>query len=273
MLIMVLSSCSGKKNNHPDQQEKTTDGNQIIRSDFQSIIDSLNVAGAVLIYDFQKDVYYANDFKWADKGNLPASTFKIVNSIIALESGVVENDSTLFKWKGEKRALKIWEQDLLFREAFHFSCVPCYQDIARSIGEKRMNVYLDKFDYGSMQVDSTTIDRFWLEGDSRISQFQQIDFLKRFYNAKLPISKRTESIMKRLMVIEENENYRLSGKTGWSIRNGRNNGWFVGYIEMGQQLFFFATNVEPQAQFNMDMFSMIRKEITYKALRQMDIIK
>jgi len=55
---------------------------------------------------------------------MPASTFKIVNSIIALETGVVENDSTMFKWNGEKRRLPIWEQDLTFRDAFHFSCVP-----------------------------------------------------------------------------------------------------------------------------------------------------
>jgi beta-lactamase class D len=124
-----------------------------------------------------------------------------------------------------------------------------------------------------MKVDSTNIDIFWLEGGSRINQFQQIDFLNRFYRSELSISERTEAIMTRMMVIEENDEYKLSGKTGWSIRNGNNNGWFIGYLEFRNKIYFFATNVEPKEQFEMDMFPMIRKDVTYKAFRQMGIIK
>jgi beta-lactamase class D len=79
--------------------------------------------------------------------------------------------------------------------------------------------------------------------------------------------------MKRMMVIEVNDNFKLSGKTGWSIRNGNNNGWFIGYIEYQNKAYFFATNIEPKEQFEMDMFSMIRKDVTYKALEQMKLIK
>jgi beta-lactamase class D len=231
------------------------------------------VEGSVLIFDPQKQWYYSNDFKWAETGKLPASTFKIPNSIIALESGVVKDHTTLFKWKGEKRRLAVWEKDMNFREAFHLSCVPCYQEIARKIGSKRMQAFLKKFEYGNMVVDSNTIDVFWLEGDSKISQFQQIDFLKRFYDSKLPISPRTEKIMKELMVIDSTVSYTISGKTGWSIRNGNNNGWFVGYIEKGPSVWFFATNVEAREKFNMEMFPMIRKEITMNALKVLKIIQ
>ena len=79
--------------------------------------------------------------------------------------------------------------------------------------------------------------------------------------------------MKRMMVIEENKEYKLSGKTGWSIRNGNNNGWFVGYTESRNKTYFFATNVEPKEQFDMNMFPMIRRDVTYKAFEQMNIIK
>lgn len=246
---------------------------EIVIPEFQTIIDSANVVGSILIYDSEGDKFYSNDFNWAKNGKLPASTFKIPNSIIALETGTVENDSTLFKWNGEKRRLRDWEQDLIFRDAFHFSCVPCYQEIARKIGVENMTEYLNKLVYGDMKVDSANIDLFWLEGDSRISQFQQIDFLKRFYQSELPISERSETIMKRMIVIEENDNYRLSGKTGWSIRNGNNNGWFVGYLETRNKTYFFATNVEPEQQFDMDMFPMIRKDLTFKAFEHLGIIK
>ena len=271
-ILILFFSCTDKKTDPDKKQDEGTEY-EIIIPEFQTIIDSAYVEGSILIYDIKDNKYYSNDYEWTKKGNLPASTFKITNSIIALETGIVENDSTLIKWNGEKRRLRNWEQDLIFRDAFHFSCVPCYQEIARKIGVKKMTEYLNKFQYGNMKVDSTNIDLFWLEGESRINQFQQIDFLKRFYLSKLGISKRTEEIMKRMMVIEVNDEYKLSGKTGWSIRNGNNNGWFVGYIESQNKTYFFATNVMPKEQFDMDMFPMIRKDVTYKAFEQMKIKK
>lgn len=273
IIPIVFSSCSGNGGAQTGEKPIENEEKHLKKSEFQSIIDSAGIDGSILIYDFQKDLYYSNDFDWANRGNLPASTFKITNSIIALETGVVEDDSTLFKWDGKERSIKNWEQDLIFRDAFHFSCVPCYQGVARRVGEKRMNEYLGKLDYGNMKVDSSNIDVFWLEGDSRINQFQQIDFLKRFHGSALPVSKRTETIMKRLMVIEQNDNYVLRGKTGWSITDGKDNGWFVGYIEAENKRYFFATNVEPKEGFDMQMFSMIRKEVTHKALKLIGVIK
>jgi beta-lactamase class D len=269
--VMVLFlSCMGKQSS--DNKDFAIVEDEIQKTEFQSIIDSANVEGAILVHDLQEDKYYSNDFKWAKKGKLPASTFKIPNSIIALETEVVKNDSTVFKWNGEQRGFKDWEQDLILRDAFHLSCVPCYQEVARGIGLERMTEYLNKFKYGSIKVDSATIDNFWLKGDSRISQFQQIDFLKKFYQSKLSISERTEEIIKRMIVIEENDDYKISGKTGWSIRNGSNNGWFVGFIETENKVYFFATNVEPKEEFDMGTFPVIRKEVTYKALKEMKII-
>ena len=271
-IVVLVFSCANKKTNS-DKNQSSEIEREVVVSEFQTFIDSADVKGSILIYDLKDDKYYSNNFNWAKKGNLPASTYKIPNSIIALETGVVQSDSTLFKWNGEERRLKIWEQDMIFKDAFHYSCVPCYQEMARKIGVNRMNKYLDKFDYGKMKVDSTNIDLFWLEGESQINQYQQIEFLKRFYNSELPISQRTETIMKRMIVIEEDETYKLSGKTGWSIRDGNNNGWFVGFVEIKENTYFFATNIEPNQRFNMDMFPIIRKELTFKALRQLNIIK
>ncbi|MBK6266349.1 class D beta-lactamase [Marivirga sp. S37H4] len=270
-LLILFFACTGKETSSDKQNDKTIE-REIVVTEFQAIMDSAEVEGAILIYDLEADIYYSNDFKWANKGQLPASTFKITNSIIALETGTVENDSTLFKWDGEDRRMKNWEQDLILRDAFHFSCVPCYQEVARKIGVEKMITYLDTLEYGNMQIDSKNIDLFWLQGASRITQFEQIDFIKRFYQSKLPISERTEMIMKRMMVVEVNDHYKLSGKTGWSSSNGINNGWFVGYVEAQNNTYFFATNVEPQAQFDMAGFPEIRKEVTMKAFEQMEII-
>ncbi|MDN3596901.1 class D beta-lactamase [Zunongwangia endophytica] len=245
---------------------KENKSQEIFKTEFQSIIDSNNVKGSILIYDLKKDLFYSNNFDWAKIGRLPASTYKIPHSIIALETNVVENDSTLFKWNGEKRAYKIWEQDLILRDAFQYSCVPCYQEIANKIGEKRMNGYLNKLQFGDMDVNSVNLDLFWLEGESNITQFQQIDFLKRFINSELQISKRTEQILKRIAIIEENDEYEFYGKTGLSIRNGNNNGWFVGYLKSEEDTYIFATNIEPIENTDNASFLKARKNITLEAL-------
>ena len=221
-------------------------------------------------YAFQN--YYSNDFNWAKTGIIPASTFKIPNSIIALETGVIKNDSVVFKWNGEKRKFKKWEEDLTFKKAFQVSCVPCYQEIARKIGVKRMKSYLKKLNYNGMVFDTLTIDNFWLEGKSKFSQMQQIDFLERLYFSKLPISERTENIMKNIMQIEKTETYVLSGKTGWGMYNEMNNGWLVGYLETNNSVYFFATNIGKE-ETNMDEFPIIRLNSTKEAFRKLKLIK
>ena len=270
-ILLLLVACSDLNNGSEKTQDQKTGGNIGVAA-LQTLMDTSDLQGVILLYDLEADTYYSNDFGGCKKGQLPASTFKITNSIIALETAVVENDSSLFEWNGEDRILDVWEQDLTLREAFHYSCVPCYQEIARKIGANKMNKYLDTLNYGNMDVDSTNIDRFWLQGESRITPFEQIDFLKRFYQSTLPISPRTETIMKRMMIMEENDAYTLSGKTGWSIQNGVNNGWFVGYVETNNKTYFFATNIEPNHQFDRDAFVSLRKEVTFKALKQMKII-
>lgn len=271
VVILLMISFFCRKTKTYNAERSVVDG-EIIVPEFQSIIDSANVNGAVLIYDLKENKLYSNDFEWAKKGQLPASTFKIPNTLIALETGLIKNDSTLFKWGGKKRGMKIWEQDLLLKDAFSVSCVPCYQDVARKVGTERMVSYLDKLNYGEIKVDAASIDMFWLKGESRINQFQQIDFLKRFYQSELSISKRTELIMKRILLFDDNKNYKISGKTGWSVSNEINNGWFVGYVESNGKVYFLATNIEPNEKFNMDLFPMIRKDISYKALKQLNII-
>lgn len=271
LLISVFAASCNQNVEKTNQLQGETE-RKIVVPEIQQIIDSANVKGSVLIYNPQTDVYYSNDFEWANKGKLPASTFKIPNSIIALETGIIESDSSILKWDGEKRNLARWEQDLSFRDAFHFSCVPCYQEIARNIGVDRMIENLDELGYEGMELDSNSIDRFWLVGSSSINQFQQLDFLSRFYNNKLPISQKTHSTMKRMMQIDKTVEYTLSGKTGWSYYKEVDNGWFVGYIEKEDYVFYFATNIEPGDGFNMDLFPLTRQKITMEVLGSLEII-
>ena len=260
LCCLALAACK------PSQQTQLS-GNYITKPQLGQILQKAKLKGAILLYDLAEDKYYSNDFTVANQGFLPASTFKIPNSIIALETGVVASDSFVFKWDGQKRQLASWEKDLTFAEAIKVSCVPCYQEIARNVGLERMRAYLDKFGYPGMVFDEQTLDKFWLEGPSRISLFEQIDFMRRFAGSMLPISKRTEQIVKKMLLHEHTDNYQLRGKTGWAMREGHNTGWFVGYVQLNDRQMFFATCVEPLPDFNMDNFAGIRKQVSLEALQ------
>jgi len=74
------------------------------------------------------------------------------------------------------------------------------------------------------------------------------------------------------MVVEENNQYALSRKTGWSVNEDENNGWFFGYVEIENGMYFFATNIEPKNKLKIESFIYTRKEGTYKALKAIRVI-
>ena len=237
----------------------------------QHIFDKYGLTGTILILDPEKNHFFGyNPSRW-DSGYLPASTFKIPNSLIGLETGVIDTGYT-FKWDGEKRRLPQWETDLILRDAFRVSCVPCFQELARKTGSDRMRSYLEKMNYPGMDVRDDNIDLFWLEGNSRITPRQQVEFMKRLYEEKLPLKKSVMQEVKAIMVNETTSEYSLSGKTGWAIRNGNNYGWFVGWIETKGKVYYIATLVEPISQEKVDDFAMARKTVTMEVLRYIGII-
>lgn len=251
---------------HAGSQSNTVLPEKQTVPEFGEMLTERKLKGSMLLYTPKEDRYYSNDFDWAETRRLPASTFKIPNSIIALETGVINSDSSIIRWNGEKRFLKSWEQDLSFRDAFQLSCVPCYQEIARRIGEKRMKKYLRKFDYGAMDVGKSNIDRFWLEGNSGISQMEQIDFLRKFYDQQLPVTLRTSELVKKMMLVHKDHGYSLYGKTGMAVRDGSQNGWYVGFIENQGEVIFFATNVTPTVEMTMEVFGPLRISASVSAL-------
>jgi beta-lactamase class D len=132
-----------------------------------------------------------------------------------------------------------------------------------------MKSMLDKIGYPGMDVNPGNIDLFWLEGKSRITPRQQVDFLRRLYENKLPLKREVMNTVKAIMFNERTSEYRLSAKTGWAIRNGNNYGWFVGYFEKAGQVWFFATLVEPKDQENTADFAAARKEVTIEVWKEL----
>lgn len=216
--------------------------------DFRRHFDALKVEGSIVIYDLKNDRSYEHNPKRNTTEFLPASTFKIVNSLIALENAAIGNELSILTWDGIERSIPSWNQDLNMQEAFKRSAVWFYQVLARRVGHEKMREGVTKLGYGNQKIgERLAIDRFWLDGDLRITPMQQIDFLKRFYQEQLPVSKRSVDRVKSMMILEQTPSYTLRGKTGWSgfgDPQAQQIGWLVGYLETGDNVYFFATNLD-----------------------------
>ncbi|MDT3697628.1 MAG: class D beta-lactamase [Ignavibacterium sp.] len=239
------------------------------RADLKKYFDEYGHDGCFVLFDLNKDEFIKYNSKRCKEQFIPASTFKIFNSLAALEAGAVKDENEIIKWDSVKRTYENWNQDLDMKRAFKFSAVWFYQELARRIGEERMKQYIKINNYGNEDI-SGEIDRFWLDGGIRISADDQIEFLKKIYNNEVKFSQRSINILKRIMIYEQNDNYILRAKTGWGVQNDKNIGWFVGYIETNNNTYFFAANVEsvePEAGF------ISRINITYNILKYLNIIK
>jgi beta-lactamase class D len=182
--------------------------------------------------------------RYRDSAFLPASTFKIVNSLIGLQTGKITNDSMIIKWDGIERPVKEWNKDLSMYEAFRVSAVPYYQEVARRIGKDTMQFWLDSLSYGTKKITSG-IDTFWLDNSLKIKPDEQLGLVKRLYFHQLPFFDTYEDIVKRAMLFDDNSNYKLSYKTGWGqTEKGNQLAWIVGWIEENKHPYFFVLNFE-----------------------------
>lgn len=236
-----------------------------------SLYQSYGAEGCFVLYNLKNDSLYLYNATRCKQGFLPASSYKIPNSLIALETGLIQSPEDTIFWDGAERWNNDWNRDNTLAEAFRVSCVPCYQQIARKVGVQRMEEWATKADYGQLDIGDDNIDTFWLEGDSRVTPLQQARFLIRLYREELPFRKENQHTVKQIMLLEERPEYRLYGKTGWAQPGGRNIGWFVGFFEAGDNAYVFVNNVENEQapEGGNGVFQRCRREIVMGVLNGM----
>src|SRR5690606_16713866 len=161
---------------------------------------------------------------------LPASTFKIFNSLVALETGVAPDDNHLEKWNGVASSRPECDTTLSMREAFRRSCVYYYQAIARKIGPDDMQHFLDTVRYGNKNMGNT-MDEFWLDNTLKISADEQLGMMKKMYFNELPFSERSQRIVRSMMLQEETPDKKLYYKTGTGFNGDTMVVWIVGFTE------------------------------------------
>lgn len=201
-------------------------------------INMNNINGALVILDLQSNDVVVYDSSVALSRNTPCSSFKIWNTLFGIENGIIKSENDQFyKWDGEKRFLPEWNKDLSLQEAFQFSCVPAYQNLAKKIGVESMQNWIDKINYGDKDI-SSGIDQFWLprkgKKSIKISPEEQAILMKKLINNQLGFSDKSIQILKKVMHYKTTDKGSLYGKTGsgQDVDDVQDNniGWYVGYI-------------------------------------------
>jgi beta-lactamase class D len=202
--------------------------------------------GTFVGYKVDDYLIIASDKDRSGEAMLPASTFKIPNSLIALETGVVADpDKDVFKWDGVVRSIEAWNHDHTLRSAIAASAVPVYQEIARRIGAERMQKYVDLFEYGNRDIGGG-IDQFWLTGNLRIDPIQQVDFVDRLRRGVLPVSKRSQDLVRDILPVTKVGDSIIRAKSGLlGAEVGKPSlGWMVGWAEKRDARTVFALNID-----------------------------
>lgn len=230
-----------------------------------------NTTGCFAIYDNSTNEFTIHNIeRYRDSAYLPASTFKVVNSLIGLQTGKIVNDSMVIKWDGIDRGRSECNRDLTMYDAFRISCPPYYQEVARRIGKDTIQHWLDTLSYGNKKI--SRVDTFWLDNSLKIRPDEQMGLMKRLYFNQLPFFKTYQETVKRAMLFEDKPQFKLSYKTGWGFReNGNSLAWCVGWIEENKHPYFFVLNLET-ADKKADIPT-IRMNILKNCLQQLGYMK
>jgi beta-lactamase class D len=213
------------------------------RAELRAAFAREGVAGTFALYDVQKRELTLVDAERAAARCVPASTFKIANSLIALETGVVKDENEVIPYGGKPQPFKTWETDMPMREAIAMSNVPIYQEIARRVGLERYRVWLDRLGYGNRQTGDA-VDTFWLDGPLEISAIEQARFVAQLAQNRLPVSDRSQQIVRSIIRLEQRAGRTLYGKTGWRFSSTPQLGWWTGWVDEGGKIATFALHID-----------------------------
>jgi beta-lactamase class D len=245
--------------------------------DFITPFKDCQIEGSTSIYDYKNKKWLFSNSNDARIETLPASTFKVINLLIALETGVIKDENEVVKWVGKTDTTLYGYRpdiykDMSVKEAFEVSAGWAFIELAKKVGKEKYKHYLKLCQYGNLNLSQKDAD-FWNFGAFAISPVNQIEFLIKVYEEKLPFSKRNIEILKKVMITEKTETYSIRSKTGWTRVFGDDIGWWVGYVERNDNVYFFATRIIKKRSTINKNFGQCRKDITKNILRQLKAIE
>ncbi|MDR6550602.1 beta-lactamase class D [Paenibacillus qinlingensis] len=221
-----------------------------------------DMQGTLVIKNLKTDRTFVCNSERSQQRFTPESSFKVPNALIGLEVAAVQDEYDVKRWDGVVRPFEVWNRDHSLASAMRASAIWYYQAMARDIGAERMKSYVNRLQYGNMDI-SGGIDTFWLNSSLKISAEEQVGFMEELVEETLPFQEQTMKTVKRIMIDNDQDDYTVHGKTGTRLSD-MGLGWYVGYVERGKTDWVFATNV--------DSSGTTAKTVTMEALKRLGIL-
>jgi beta-lactamase class D len=206
----------------------------------------------------------------------PFSTFKITNSLIGLELGLIKDTKQKLTFNKTTYPPQAWWPPVWklsqynLSSAFKYSMVAIYRQLASDIGAAEMKNHVERFEYGNQDI-SSQLDNFWLNGSLKISALEQVQFLQRVYHNQLDLKPASLESLKSVMLVEESKGMKIYAKTGaGKVTDGSMLGWYIGFVENTQGVHFFAFN------FNRDTYAQmktVRVKIAMNHLKKLGVVE
>ncbi|WP_440877216.1 penicillin-binding transpeptidase domain-containing protein [Thalassotalea sp. PLHSN55] len=229
----------------------------------------------LVIFSEQSQQKHVINAKRADTAFSPFSTFKVPNSVIGLELGLIENAEQVMSFDKEKYPPQQWWPSVWklpeysLSTAFKFSMVAVYRQLASDIGSANMQQALKRFNYGNQDI-SSGLDSFWLNGSMKISANEQITFLQKLNENTFSIKEKSLATIKQVMLAGQDAHYKMYAKTGaGKVDDNSMLGWYVGFVENKAGTHYFAFN------FNRKTYGEMKKsrtQIVINHLKKLAII-
>ncbi len=230
---------------------------QTAEADWSEYFDGMN--GAAVLYDAPAQRYTVYNASLAGTRRSPCSTFKIISSLIGLESGVIDPGQSTRTWSGETFWNENWNRDIDFDDAFRASCVWYFRKVTDEIGQERMQEEIDRLSYGNCDISdwegnlntnngNRALTGFWIESSLAISPKEQTEVMERIFGEASVYSSETREELKRVMLVQEDadtdedaeEDVSVYGKTGMGMAYGTVvDAWFTGFAERGEERVYF----------------------------------
>lgn len=192
----------------------------------------------------------------------PCSTFKLPLAAMGFDSKILTDENNpVWKYKpGYADFLEIWKQDHTPQKWLKNSCIWYSRQITHKMGIENFRKYITDFKYGNMDAShEDALDNSWLSNSLQISPMEQISFLEKLLNGRLPISKEAHtktinSIDKSLMI---NKDWSFHGKSGSGSKNGESVGWYIGWVQKNDRKIIFTHLMQGD-----DVNGLVAKELT-----------
>jgi beta-lactamase class D len=270
VVLTAMASCQTGNGPTPSTADKaTTDPSKLVILGLPATSGALKqyaLDGSVHLYDEEQHIEYHSDSAGFYHRNVPASTFKIITSLLAIEKGLIRDPYEIKAWNNRVQKNTAWNKDQHLQEAFALSTNWFFEDLTTALGPDTINAWLQRMGYPATIHQSEA--KFWLDPGFTISPKEQIELMQKLYHNQLPFAQRTLDITKSIMLRKDTLGIQIYGKTGWGTPNGKNVGWYVGWAKFAERKpIFFATCIE-QYEPASESFTQWRIDMTEMALKE-----